>query len=299
MCFELCWSPFHTRSLLQSVCLKPFAIIRGPKEVSIVGNLDPAFCEWLRDQMTSCFKSTDPVLEFTRKCLGMGDAAQFQGAFSNAIRQYQFGTAFLINMAFSFPDMSPNDERILNIMAGTLKCHSARSMLNLGLFEEVLNVGSWLLHLNNLPELERVIMTLCLAHAHDARGEKKKADDMFEEALHLPVDKAMVLQESINLFPTVQDERRDWLQEDMDVFKNLQAVQECLNQGEWNETVEEFLNLRRRYIISPFRKKYGNCIQDKAGGQDRDQDKGQYRGEAEVENRASEGPEIHEEGEAE
>lgn len=192
----LCETPFHAKSKLQSRCLEPFGLLHGLQNLSIRGQVDPAYVEKILDCAKNGAADRQHVERMTNFRLEQGNKAYFAGGLTRAYMEYVHGSAYLLNVLVSrargvFTVSATTEEHhFVMRLEYKLEARILRVTLQWGMCEQVKKWGTRLLNLREFPDEERVQTMLCVARAHRALGERRQESRLLIEALQAMSDKS-------------------------------------------------------------------------------------------------------------
>ena len=226
----LCETTFHTKSKLQSTCLKPFGLVCGFRKLIIQGLVEPVCVERFLHGADVGSEVVAQTLSVSQAYLDKGDEEYFAGDFRRAVIQYSHGSGFLHHVYWLKLVEEGIHKPFLRDMGTVMSkkrvmdSHMVRAAVALGLYESAKTSGNRILADHILPPQARVHLRLCTARAHRALGEKKDESRLFEEALNAEGDKSTVLTALAELFPNAAPEQAGLLVEQRGKLQSGKAI---------------------------------------------------------------------------
>ena len=177
-------SPFHTRTQLQRICLEPFALVGTLADITMEGDIDPAFHQQLLIRMRSPFIMLESAIEIGNNHLQRGNIAQRCGDYREAFDVLDLGVTYLLHAEYTLVGYKlekrichQNDVQVLLSFRNILESHWSRAVLCLGHFEIAKKRATFKLRDPETTDVDRLNLTLCklcaqrgLDGGHDDNG---------------------------------------------------------------------------------------------------------------------------------
>lgn len=200
----LCETPFHAKSKLESRCLKPFGLLHGLRSLSIRGQVNPAYVKEIMDLAESGVKDMLHIGHISNLCIKRGHQASLAGKPMTALARHIYGLDYLrhvLALRMSGVALSAISD-IFTITRWRLEtgAHIIKVKLDLGRFKDVKISGTAMLTSGILSAEMRVLVSLCVARAHRALGEREQESRMFAETLSATSDQVAFMAALIVLF---------------------------------------------------------------------------------------------------
>ena len=156
----------HSRTKLQEICLKPFALVGTLASINIRGDIDPTVQQKLLKRMKSRFRTAKSAIWIGNDHLQRGDVARGCGDHLEACNLFDHGHLFVCHAAeylwaISKVEADAEEMRILSALRNVLRSRLARALLYIGQFKPAMEIARNMMPGFELAYVDRLSVTLC------------------------------------------------------------------------------------------------------------------------------------------